>query len=403
MLTSEPTHQLSKKLTVLLAFSVGALAANLYYAQPLAVPMATSLGLDIAVAGLVVTLTQIGYGLGVLFLVPLGDLLENRKVILSLVALAILALLGIGISSQVIPYFLSAFFLGVGISSVQIIVPYATHLSPPQIRGQVVGNLMSGLMLGIMFSRPIAGFLSEFISWHAVYYFSATALTIVGIVLFLFLPKRQPKVTELRYKTLLASMAKLLFTYSVLRRRAIYQSCMFSAFCLFWTATPILLAGPLFHLSPSGIALFALVGVAGAVFAPLAGKMADRGLTSQASTFAFAAGSLAFAMTHFITEGSAESLTLLTLAAILLDAGVSANLVLGQREIFQLPAELRGRLNSLYIATIFVGGSIGSFLGAWAYARGGWNLTSSVGFTLPTLGLLYFVTEFLKRKSSGLK
>lgn len=384
---------LSRNLTLLLAFAVGVIAANLYYAQPLTAPIALSLGLDVAIAGLVVTLTQIGYGLGVLFLVPLSDLAENRKVILTLIAIAIAALLAIGLSTSLIPYFTAAFFLGIGVSCVQIIVPYATHLSREEIRGQVVGSLMSGLMLGIMLSRPISSLLTDALSWHAVFYFSAALMTVLMIILYLYLPKRQPTQTNLRYIHLLSSMSKLMFRYSVLRRRAIYQACMFAAFCLFWTAVPLLLAGPEFHLSQSGIAIFALVGVGGAVFAPLAGKMADRGHTKTASNVAFLSGAFSFVLTHFVPPGSITSLLLLTIAAVLLDAGVSANLVLGQRAIFTLPSELRGRLNSLYIATIFIGGSFGSFIGAWAYSRGGWELTSWIGFAMPITGLAYFLTE----------
>jgi predicted MFS family arabinose efflux permease len=392
---------LSRRLTLLLATSVGVLAANLYYAQPLAIPMATSLGLSVATAGLVVTLTQAGYGFGVLMLVPLADLLENRRIILTLITVAIAALLIVGLSTNIAIYFIAAFFLGVGVSCVQIIVPYATHLSRSEIRGQVVGSLMSGLMLGIMLSRPIAGFLTAFFNWHAVFYFSATLMALIELILWYRLPRREPAVQDLRYKDLLSSMGKLFFQYSVLRRRSIYQACMFSSFCLFWTAAPILLAGPEFNLSQSGIALFALVGVAGAVFAPYAGRLADRGLTSRATTFSFCAGSLSFLMSHFIARGSTLSLAVLTISAILLDAGVSGNLVLGQRAIFTLPSELRGRLNSLYIATIFIGGAAGSFIGAWAYSRGAWGLTSYIGFALPTAGLLYFATEFLRvRKNS---
>lgn len=393
-MSNEPaTQKLSRGLILLLGLSVGALAANLYYAQPLTAPMAKALGLRPAIAGLVVTLTQAGYGLGVLFLVPLGDLLENRKIILSLIALAIGSLLAIGHSTQIIPYFSAALFLGIGISSVQIIVPYAAHLSPKEKSGQVVGSLMSGLMLGIMLSRPIAGFMTDLISWHAVFYFSAGLMAVIAVVLFLFLPERRPNSLNIHYADLIASMGQLVLRHSILRRRALYQACMFSAFCLFWTAAPLLLAGPEFRLSQTGIGYFALVGVGGVVFAPIAGIMADRGFTNISTTLALGAGALAFGMTRLVPLGSLSSLALLTLAAILLDAGVSSNLVLGQRAIFSLPAEFRGRLNSIYIATIFIGGAFGSFIGAWAYANGGWNLTSWIGFALPTLGLICFATE----------
>lgn len=387
------TETLSQSLTLLLALAVGVIAANLYYAQPLTALMASSLGLDIASAGLVVTLTQFGYGLGVLFLVPLGDLVENRKLILTLIAFATLSLLVVGFSTHVMLYFIAALFVGFSSSAVQIIVPYAAHLSPEAKRGQTVGSLMSGLMLGIMLSRPISGLLADFSSWHAVFYLSAGLMTVLGAALYFFLPPRAPNNSNIKYKDLIFSMGNLALTYSVLRRRSIYQAFMFAAFCLFWTATPLLLAGPEFHLSQTGIALFALIGVGGAVLAPLAGKAADRGWTKWGSIVAMISGSLAFLITHLVPLGSHVSLFLLTVAAVLLDGGVSANLVLGQRAIFSLPAEYRGRLNSIYVAIIFVGGAFGSFMGAWAYAHGAWNLTSAVGFFLPLASLIFFLTE----------
>lgn len=387
---------LSRGLTILLGFATGVLVANLYYAQPLTAQIAASLGLEPAIAGLVVTLTQVGYGLGVLFLVPLADLVENRKLILSLIALSILALIGVAVATEVTAYFSAAFVLGVGVSAVQIIVPYAAHLAPPEKRGQVVGSLMSGLMMGIMLSRPISGILSDVVSWHAVFYLSAGFMTVMAIVLFYFLPKREPGNARIHYLSLLRSMGRLWMEYPILRRRSIYQAFMFAAFCLFWTATPLLLAGPEFHLSQTGIAIFALVGVGGAILAPIAGRMADKGWVKAASAGAMIAAIVSFAITHLAPLGSTLSLGLLTLAAILLDGGVSANLVVGQREIFSLPGEFRGRINSVFIATIFVGGAFGSFIGAWAFAHGAWNLTSWVGLALPLASLLFFATESKK-------
>jgi predicted MFS family arabinose efflux permease len=386
----------SRALILLLGLAVGVIAANLYYAQPLIALISQSLGLDPAAAGLIVTLTQVGYGLGVLFIVPLGDLIENRKLILILMVIAVLALLGLALSTQIVPYFLAALATGIGACSVQIIVPYAAHLTPEATRGRVVGSLMSGLMLGIMLSRPIASLLTDLFSWHAVFYLSASLMVLLGAALYKFLPPRQPANLDLRYADLIGSMAQLFLRTSLLRRRAFYQAFMFAAFCLFWTATPLLLSGPEFHLSQTGIALFALAGVAGAIFAPLAGRFADRGWTRIGTFASMLSGCVAFLMTHLVPLGSVSSLALLVLSAILLDAGVTANLVLGQRAIFSLRAKYRSRLNGLYIATIFVGGAFGSSVGAWAYAQGGWNLTSWVGFAMPLGALLYFGTEWRK-------
>jgi Arabinose efflux permease len=385
----------SKGLILLLGVAVGVIVANLYYAQPLVGLIANSLGLDPAGAGLIVTLTQIGYGLGVLFLVPLGDLLENRKLILTILAVAIVSVLGLALSTSLVPYFAAALLTGIGASAVQIIIPYVAHITPEAIRGRVVGSLMSGLMLGIMFSRPISSLLTDLLSWHAVFYLSASLMIVLAFTLYRFLPKRQPLNSGISYSKLLASMGHLFVRTPVLRRRAIYQAFMFGAFSVFWTTTPLLLAGPDFQLSQTSIALFALAGVAGAISAPLAGRFADKGLIRSGTAISMAVAAISFLMTHLFPMGSMLSLSLLVISAILLDAGITANLVLGQRAIFSLRAKYRSRLNGLYIATIFVGGAVGSTAGAWAYAHGGWAMTSLVGFSMPALALIYFATEWL--------
>jgi predicted MFS family arabinose efflux permease len=382
----------------LLATAVGIIAANLYYAQPLVAMISQALGLSPGAAGLVVTLTQMGYGIGVLMVVPLGDILENRRLVLTMVGLTFFGLLGLAFSTQMVPYFVAAFATGLGASTVQVIVPYAAHFVSEERRGQIVGNLMSGLMMGIMLSRPTASLLTDLFSWHAVFVLSAFLMIVLGFVLYKLLPPRQPANLNLHYTKLLASMAHLFANTTLLRRRAFYQASLFGAFCLFWTASPLYLAKSVFHFSQSGIALFALVGVSGAISAPFAGKAADRGWTRIATALSLSIGALSFLLSHIFEPGSNIALAALVISAILLDAGVTANLVLGQRAIFALNPEYRSRLNGLYIATIFVGGAAGSALGGWAYDQGGWGLTTWVGFALPALAFVYFLTEkwFLK-------
>ncbi|MBC7427602.1 MAG: MFS transporter [Bacteriovorax sp.] len=382
----------------LLAVAVGVIAANLYYAQPLIALIAKSLNLSPEIAGLVTTLTQMGYGLGVLLIAPLGDLLENRKLILTMLSLSIVALLGLGFATQLVPYFIAAFLVGLCVSTVQIILPYSAHLAHESVKGRVVGNLMSGLMMGIMLSRPIASFLTDLFSWHAVFLFSASLMFFLTIVLYRFLPERKPAATNLKYSALIASMLHLFIDTPLLRRRAFYQAFLFGTFCLFWTAVPLYLSGPHYNFSQTEIAFFALAGIAGAVVAPLAGKYADKGMIRQATALAMVSTSLSFLITHLFAPGSTLSVACLVIAAILLDAGVTANLVLGQRAIFSLRADHRSRLNGLYVAVLFVGGAFGSMSGAWAFAHGGWLLTSYIGFAMPVCALVYFATEFLGSK-----
>jgi predicted MFS family arabinose efflux permease len=382
----------ARSLTAILALACGLIVANIYYAQPLAGPIGAALGLPPQATGLVVTFTQIGYGLGLLFIVPLGDLLENRRLVLTLLGLTTLALIGAGLSTAPSQFFAAALLIGVASVAVQVLVPYAAHLAPEAERGRVVGEVMSGLMLGIMLSRPISSFIAEMAGWPVVFESAAAAMLLLMVLLRRTLPPHRPA-AGLHYGQLLASMGRLLLTTPVLRRRALYHAGLFSAFSLFWTTVPLLLAGPEYRLSQGGIALFALFGVSGAIAAPIAGRIADRGWTRPATALAIFAVAASFLLAHLSAHGSSVGLVLLGLAAILLDFGLSANMTLGQRAIFSLGAAYRGRLNGLYMAIFFVGGALGSALGGWAFAHGGWALASWLGMALPTAALIYFATE----------
>ena len=397
--TPLPEKTISPLLTFMFAAACGLVAANLYYGQPLAGPISQSLGFSPAATGLIVTLTQIGYGLGLLLIVPLGDLLENRKLVLTLVALAAVALVGAAFAWSPSLFLLASLCIGLASVAVQVLVPFAAHMAPDASRGAVVGNVMSGLLVGIMLARPAASFLSELLSWHAVYIISAGVMIGLIVILRLVLPTRVPH-TKLHYGQLLSSMGHLALRTPVLQRRALYQACMFGAFSLFWTTTPLLLASPAFGLTQNGIALFALAGAAGAVASPIAGRVADRGWTKLATAFALVLAIIAFLIGHFSGSGSLLALITLTLSGIMLDFGVQTNLVLGQRAIFALSAEHRSRLNGLYMATFFAGGALGSALGGWAYATGGWSMASWIGVAFPVIALLAFLTESNSRKSA---
>jgi predicted MFS family arabinose efflux permease len=377
---------------MLLAVACGVIVANIYYAQPLAGPIGHALGLSVGATGLIVTLTQIGYGLGLLFVVPLGDLIETRRLVLAALAVSCAALLWAATATHAAGFLMASLVIGVSSTAVQILVPYAASLAPPHVRGRVVGQVMSGLLVGIMLSRPTASFLDDLWGWPAVFYIAAALMAVIGLALAWSLPPRRPEAGA-HYFALLASMVWLYRTTPVLRRRAFYQALLFGAFTLFWTTSPLLLAGPEFHLSQRGIALFALAGVAGALAAPLAGHLADRGWSRTATGLAMASVLGGFVLTRILHHGSFAELALLTAGAILLDFGVSSSLVIGQRAIYTLAAEYRSRLNGLFMATFFAGGAVCSAAGAWAYARGGWNLASWIGIALPLAALAYFATE----------
>jgi predicted MFS family arabinose efflux permease len=372
-----------------LATACGLLVANIYYAQPLIAEIAQSLGLATGAAGLVVTMTQVGYGLGLFFVVPLGDLVENRKLALMSVTLSAVALACAAFAPSAAVFLTCAAFIGLGSVAVQILIPLAAHLAPDAKRGQVVGTVSSGLMIGIMLARPASSFIAAQSSWRVVFGLSAVAMVVLAAGLSRALPLRKPQ-TTLTYAQLMSSMVDLVKDTPVLRRRAFYQGCLFFAFSLFWTTIPLLLAGR-YHLTQNGIALFALVGVSGAIAAPIAGRVADRGWGRPATGVAIALVFLAMLGSILTPQGSIPALLLMAAVAIAVDFGVQANLIFGYRAIFAIAPEARGRLNGVYLSTAFVGGAIGSALGALAYARGGWTLACGVGMMGPTIALARFL------------
>ena len=381
----------SAAVTLLLAAACGLIVANLYYAQPLAGPIGASLGLSPGATGLIVTLTQIGYGIGLLFIVPLGDLVETRRLVRLLIALVALALLGAALSTSPVPFLAAVLAIGLVSVAAQVLVPYAAHLAPPAHRGRMVGNVMSGLLMGIMLARPAASFIAQAGSWHTVFYLSAAAMVVLFLLLGVALPPRRPAAV-LPYGRLIASMGHLARTSLVLRRRALYHAAMFGAFSVFWTTAPLRLAQE-FGLSQSGIALFALAGVAGAIASPIAGRLADAGHGRLATFLAMGCAIAAFALSRAGAPGSTPALAAMVAAGIVLDFGVTTNLVVGQRAIFALGDDVRSRLNGLYMATFFAGGALGSAFGGLAFARAGWPGAAWLGLALPAAALAYAVTE----------
>lgn len=395
---SVPTEKpVSPALIFILAAACGIIAANLYYAQPLIGSIGSTIGLSSGATALIVTLTQIGYGIGLLFIVPLGDILENRKLILSLLLITAAVLTIAAVIKSAILFLTASLVIGVGSVAAQILVPYAAHLSPEAVRGRNVGNVMSGLLLGIMLARPISSLVAEYMGWRAIYFISAALMFVLALVLAKPLPSRKPSIAT-AYPALLHSMLHLLKTTAALRRRAIYHACVFGTFSLFWTTVPLVLTSSPFHFTQKEVALFALVGVMGAIVAPAAGRMADRGWVRPATGWALAIVIFSMLLPLLVPSSSVLAVPILVAAAILLDMGVSANMVLGQRVIFSLGAEFRSRLNGLYMAIFFLGGAIGSAAGGWAYAMGGWEAALLIGIALPAIAMAYYTTELSRKK-----
>lgn len=376
-------------MVLVFALACGAMVANLYYAQALIGLIGPALRLPDSLAGLTVTVTQLGYGAGLLLLASLGDLVENRRLILLTVGGTGLGLAGIAVSGSAAGFLAASFVVGFCAVGAQVLIPLAAHLAEERNRGRVIGNIMGGLIGGIMLARPAANMAAAGFGWRAIFWFSAGLMLVILAMLWRILPRRSPR-SGLHYGQILVSTLHLLARQRVLQRRAAYQGLVFAMFNLFWTAVPLLLAGR-FGLDQRGIALFALAGAGGALAAPLAGRLADRGLVWQATGLALLGLLLGFLAAGWMA--AAGWLLGLAVVAVLLDAATQTNQVAGQRVIYSLAAEARSRLNAGYMTVVFLCGAAGSWLGAFTFTHGGWWATVLTGAGLAVMALLIFATE----------
>lgn len=382
-------HGPSSALVFLFAVATGALVANLYYAQPLIADIGPAFGIRPDLAGSVVSLTQIGYGVGLFFLVSLADLVENRRLVLVTLGCAVLALIGAATAGTAAPFFLACFVIGVCSTGAQVLVPLMAHLAPEARRGRLVGRVMAGLLTGIMLARPVALFIAAGLGWRAVFWGSAALMLAIGVALARMMPRRTPP-AGMHYGRILASMAGLLRDLPALRWRAAYQTLMFAAFSMFWTAVPLMLADH-FGLGESDIGLFALIGTAGALAAPVAGYLGDKGHERAATAGAMIVLGVSFYATGW-ASGAAALVPLVVLTA-LIDAAVQVNMVISQRIIFSVPGEIRGRVNALYMTIMFMGGAVGSLLATITYHGGSWTATAGTGAAMGILMLVLFGIE----------
>ncbi|HEV2637055.1 MAG TPA: MFS transporter [Actinocrinis sp.] len=380
-----------RQIILVLAIACGMAVANIYYAQPLLAPIASAFGVSQGQAALVVTLTQLGYALGMLLLLPLGDLLENRALASRTLLVTALALAGAGLS----PYFglfLAASVL-VGMTSVvaQILVPYAAHLAPEHERGKVVGTVMAGLLLGILLARTVSSLVAAAWGWRTIYLVSAVLMIALSVTLVRVLPKRRPDHAS-SYRLLLLSTARIAREEPALRRRAVCQALMFGAFSCFWTSVAFELISR-HHLSQVGIGLFALVGAAGAAAAPLAGRLGDRGFGHYGSGVALALGVAAMLLADF----GSGNLVLLALAGVLLDLAVQSHQVFSQREIYGLRSDARARINTVFMTTVFLGGALASGISGGLHDAYGWSGAALFGAVLPLIGLGVWTVSHLRQ------
>ncbi|PDH63659.1 MAG: MFS transporter [Sphingomonadaceae bacterium MED-G03] len=380
---------LGRPIILLMAVACGVIVANLYYAQTLIDVIGPEIGMSASVAGLITTLTQLGYGLGLFLIVPVADLFENRRIVLGSILVTVIGCLAIAASQGPTSFLVASILTGVGATGAQVLVPLASHLAAPEKQGRVVGTVMSGLLFGIMLARPVANFLAGSFGWRSTFLVSAAAMALIGIALLLACPQRRPR-GGMRYGEALASTFAQLRQHRVVRMRAFYQSLMFAAFNLFWTAAPLALIRQ-FHLGHAGVGAFALAGAGGALVAPVAGWLADRRLTRPTSLAGLAGLSVGFLLAGWTV--AAGSLIGFTIMAVLIDAAVQLSQITGQKLIFSIDPDARGRINAAYMTVMFVVGALGSVIGSATYEADGWSASAIAGAAIggvATLGFLLF-------------
>jgi len=383
--TAARPHPATRTIALVMAVACGLTVANLYYCQPLLDLISGDFHVGQGTASLVVTLTQVGYAAGLLFLVPLGDLLENRRLVTRLL-LGTAVSLAVAAASPAFPLFLGISVL-VGVTSVivQILVPLAAHLAPEEQRGSYVGTVMSGLLLGILLARSASSAVAELLGWRAIYVISAVLMVALSLVLRRLLPVWRPGHSS-TYRGTLASVWTLVRTEPVLRRKAFAQAMMFGAFTAYWTAIAYELIDR-HGFSQGEIAVFALVGAGGAAAAPLAGRLADRGHGELGQGLALVVAAASFVLA-LVGE---PSWVLLGVAAVVLDFCVQSHQVMGQHVIYGLRSQARARINTVYMTTVFVGGSLASLVTGWLHDHGGWDAVCVLGIILPLIGFAVWV------------
>lgn len=387
---------ISRGLILLLAATSGLAVANLYYNQPLLADIGRTFGASSNAVGYVSMLTQVGYALGMLLFVPLGDIRERRTLISLLLIAVALSLVGFAVSPSLQWMYAASFAVGITTVVPQIIVPFSAQLALPEERGKVIGTVMSGLLFGILLARTVSGIVGDFFGWRVMYWIAAALMLLLSVILYRLLPQTKPE-TSASYKELLGSMAHLVRKYSTLREASLIGACMFGAFSVFWTSLAFYLEGPPYHYSSAIAGLFGLIGVAGAAGAPVVGRLADRVAPKRIIGLLILLTLLSFGL--FGLSG----LTIWSLIAgvIVLDLGVQGTQVSNQARIYALEPAARSRINTVFMVSTFAGGALGSTLGSYAWQHWGWSGVCWSGGILVTAALAVWTVHRIIYRKAG--
>lgn len=351
----------------LMAVSAGIIVANVYYNQPILREIGLTMQASESEIGKISMISQLGYGLGMFFLLPLGDKVNRKNLIVLLSALLCLSLILVSFSNTLLQISILSFFVGLFSTPAQIILPMAATLGKEN-RGATVGKVFSGILVGILGARVIAGLLTEFFGWRSVFALSAFMVLIVSVLLKIYLPEAPAKFKG-NYVNLLKSTLSLIKEYKVLRQAAILGAFTFGVFCSFWTTLTFHLSAAPLNFHAGTIGLFGLIAIGGALVAPYFGKLADKGSVykSLLITVSMIIGSI------ILIKLFPFSVAVLVISVFFLDIGVQATQITNFTRIYSLDEQAHSRLNTIYMTTYFIGAAVGTYAGLLAWKFGGWE------------------------------
>ncbi len=378
------TSRLTPAMVLLMSVATGLAVASNYYAQPLLHIIGEQFQVSNAATGSIVTIAQLSYAVGLMLLVPLGDILERRRLIVFMTALSAAGLLISANAPSLGWLILGTFLTGMLSVVAQVLVPFGATLADPAQRGRIVGTLMSGLLLGILLARTAAGVLADLGGWRTVYWVAAALLLAMSAVLWRILPDH-PGSAQLSYPRLLLSIWRLYREEPLLRARSLIGGLLFACFSMLWTPLTFLLSSPPYGYSMTTIGLFGLAGAMGAYAARRFGRMADLGLGNQATVVGLALllGSWA------LIAWSAHAVIPLLIGIVIQDMAIQGVHVTNQSAIYRLRPEARSRLTAGYMTAYFIGGAAGSLVSAWIYGHFGWYGVTATGAAIALLALAY--------------
>lgn len=376
---------LTRPTLFLMAFATGISVANLYYCQPLLDEMRKSLDVSVAHIGWIPTLSQSGYALGMLFIVPLGDMLERKKMVCIFTILSALSLAWIALSPSFISVAIASLVLGLTTMAPQLLIPFAAHLAEPTQRGKVVGFMLSGLLLGILLARTVSGFIGATYGWRFMYGLASTTLFFLSLLLFIKLPKSDPTFKG-SYVNLLKSVVQIFKEQPVLREAAFFGAMLFGSFSVFWATLIHLMETPDFNLGARTVGLFGLLGAAAALVTPWLGSFTDRNGARKTTGLMIVVTILSFILFNL----SATSLIGLSIGVIIMDVGVQSGHLCNQSRIFALIPEARSRIQTAYMFCYFLGGALGSLIGTWSWSHYQWTGVCMTSVVMLSLALMKF-------------